>query len=423
MPEPIIRVEGLSKRYHIGHRQGRYRTLRETIVDAVKAPWRRLVRYGRSSEAQEDVLWALKDVSFEVQRGEVLGVIGRNGAGKSTLLKVLSRITEPTRGRVLLRGRVGSLLEVGTGFHPELTGRENIFLAGVILGMRKREVSRRFDEIVAFSGVEKFIDTPMKRFSSGMQVRLGFAVAAHLDTEILLVDEVLAVGDASFQRKCLGKMGDIATQGRTVLFVSHNLEMVDHLCSRAIVMVQGQVGLIGPASVAIDHYMEELQAVMKCELADRTDRKGNGRLRFKRVELLDERGQPTSLASSGRPLQLRLHYESQPPGGLAGVHVAVGVHGPRGENLFALGTDVSDGDFETAPARGAFVCELPGLFLQPGHYPFTVFCRVQGEVADWVEDAGTIEVAGGDPLGSGKLPAREQGLMIVPHAWRLSDGT
>ena len=235
MSAGAIRVDGLGKCYKLGRRES-YRTLRESILDATAAPWRALRRAGSRPGGEAELLWALKDVSFEVAPGEVIGVIGRNGAGKSTLLKLLSRITEPTEGEAWIAGRVGSLLEVGTGFHPELTGRENLYLNGAILGMRRAEIRRKFDEIVAFAEVERFLDTPVKRYSSGMYVRLAFAVAAHLETEVLLVDEVLAVGDHRFQRKCLGKMGEIGKQGRTVLFVSHAMAAVQALCTRGIVL-------------------------------------------------------------------------------------------------------------------------------------------------------------------------------------------
>ena len=253
MSDVAIRVENLSKLYTLGKRE-RYRTLRDTLTDALAAPFRRL-RNGASPETEAETLWALKDVSFEVKHGEVLGVIGRNGAGKSTLLKILSRITEPTGGRAEIHGRVGSLLEVGTGFHPELTGRENIFLNGAILGMKKAEILRKFDEIVAFAEVEKFIDTPVKHYSSGMYVRLAFAVAAHLEPEILIVDEVLAVGDAEFQKKCLGKMGDVAAEGRTVLFVSHNMGAVTSLCTRVVCLANGTVIGNGEPRQVIQEYL------------------------------------------------------------------------------------------------------------------------------------------------------------------------
>lgn len=244
MNDIAIKVDGLSKLYRLGERQGRYKTLRETITDFFAAPYRKM-RNPKSGirNPESEVIWALKDVSFKIKRGEVVGIIGRNGAGKSTLLKVLSRITEPTKGYADIYGRIGSLLEVGTGFHPELTGRENIYLNGAILGMKRSEIDRKFDEIVAFAEVERFIDTPVKHYSSGMYLRLAFAVAAHLETEILLVDEVLAVGDVQFQKKCLGKMSEVAKHGRTVLFVSHNMLAVRNLCSRAILLENGRLEL------------------------------------------------------------------------------------------------------------------------------------------------------------------------------------
>ena len=256
MSDIAIRVEGLSKQYHIGVRRPSYRTLRETLVERAAAPYRHLKRFfrGEQSEQEASLIWALRDVSFTVQEGEVVGVIGRNGAGKSTLLKILSRITEPTEGYAEIHGRVGSLLEVGTGFHPELTGRDNIFLNGAILGMRRSEIERQFDEIVAFAEVEKFIDTPVKHYSSGMYLRLAFAVAAHMEPEILMVDEVLAVGDAAFQKKCTGKMGEIANQGRTVFFVSHNLGAVRELCTSSLVLSNGGLDFQGPVSEGIARY-------------------------------------------------------------------------------------------------------------------------------------------------------------------------
>jgi len=254
MSDIAIRVENLGKKYRIGGRQERYKRFTETLMDTFYAPIRRLKNLGKPVPPEETI-WALKDVSFEIKRGEAVGVIGRNGAGKSTLLKILSRITEPTEGRVELHGRVGSLLEVGTGFHPELTGRENIYLNGAILGMKRAEIDRKFDEIVEFAEIQQFLDTPVKRYSSGMYVRLAFAVAAHLDPEILLVDEVLAVGDAAFQKKCLGKMSDVAGEGRTVLFVSHNMGSIEVLCSRCILLRQGKVQAGGEARHVVRMYL------------------------------------------------------------------------------------------------------------------------------------------------------------------------
>src|SRR5437016_1590224 len=259
MSETAIQVENVSKLYHIGERKP-YKTVRESLMNVLSAPSRlsRRLRKTKTRRADETELWALRDVSFEVKQGEVVGLIGRNGAGKSTLLKVLSRITEPTAGRITIRGRVGSLLEVGTGFHPELTGRENIFLNGAILGMRRAEIVRKFDEIVTFAEMDRFIDTPVKHYSSGMYMRLAFGVAAHLHPEILVVDEVLAVGDAQFQKKCLGKMEDVAKQGRTVLFVSHNMQAIRQMCHRAVWLAEGQLLMDGPSDAVVHQYLADL---------------------------------------------------------------------------------------------------------------------------------------------------------------------
>jgi len=276
MSDVVIDVEGLSKLYKIGAKKIAYPTLRDSIAGMFK----------KKEHVEETDFWALDDVSFQVKRGEVVGVIGRNGAGKSTLLKILSRITEPTKGKALIHGRVGSLLEVGTGFHPELTGRENIFLNGSILGMKKSEIARKFDEIVAFSEVEKFIDTPVKHYSSGMYVRLAFAVAAHLEPEILLVDEVLAVGDAQFQKKCMGKMGDVAKEGRTILFVSHNMAAVENLCSRCVYLKDGRVSSDGLSKEVIEFYLDGVKdACSDVPVADRIDRGGSGGIKVVRLNV------------------------------------------------------------------------------------------------------------------------------------------
>lgn len=301
--EPLVlRVEALGKSYRIGEREP-YKALRDVLTDAIRSPLRLARGRRRARSATIDRIWALSEVSFDVRRGEVLGLIGRNGAGKSTLLKVLARITDPTTGQVTLSGRVGSLLEVGTGFHPELTGRENIFLNGTILGMRRAEITRRFDEIVDFSGVERFLDTPVKRYSSGMQVRLAFAVAAHLEPEILLVDEVLAVGDAEFQEKCLGKMRDVTQAGRTVVFVSHNLAAVRTLCSRALLLDQGRLVFDGRADEAVDRYLQqaggsrESAVVEGDDLAARLIKSkvygGTPLFECTRIAVLDEAGTPS----------------------------------------------------------------------------------------------------------------------------------
>jgi lipopolysaccharide transport system ATP-binding protein len=415
--KPIIKVEHVGKQYRIGARQETYDTLRDSIAGAVRAPFK-LFRGG--DQSANNTIWALDDVSFEVNPGEVLGIIGRNGAGKSTLLKILSRITDPTTGQVELYGRVGCLLEVGTGFHPELTGRENIFLNGSMLGLNRRDIERKFDQIVDFAGVDKFIDTPVKRYSSGMYVRLAFAVAAHLEPEILIVDEVLAVGDASFQKKCLGKMGDVAHEGRTVLFVSHNMAAIQSLCKRALLLNGGHLVADGGCKRIVDEYLQVVDQVSDLSLGERSDRKGNQNLRFIGFELRDSQGACVPCGCSGQDMLISLEYESTTRAALQNVHVALGVHGRFDENLFHLSTGVKGFDFESVPAKGRIICRIPRLPLQAGRYTFNLFCTVGGEVADWIENAGLIEVEEGDFFGSGKLPPAGQGAFIVQHSWSVS---
>lgn len=314
MNDIAIRVEGLSKQYYIGRQQEKYKTLRETLADTFAAPFRRvgkLVR-GQATGAAglDETIWALKDASFEIKRGEVVGIIGRNGAGKSTLLKILSRITEPTKGYADIYGRVGSLLEVGTGFHNELTGRENIYLNGAILGMKRTEIDDKFDQIVAFAEIDKFIDTPVKHYSSGMYLRLAFAVAAHLEPEILLVDEVLAVGDARFQRKCLNKMQDVGQQGRTVLFVSHNMPAITRLCPRTILLDDGQVIKDDLSHKVVGAYLSSgLSTMAKREWPDLARAPGNDIVRLRAVRVRTEDGRTVNAADIRLPIGLEMEYE------------------------------------------------------------------------------------------------------------------
>lgn len=305
--KPIIRVKNLSKQYYIGGQQQPYTTLRDSLVSAARAPFK---AFRRNNKAEENSFWALQDVSFDVMPGEVIGIIGRNGAGKSTLLKILSRITEPTKGRVEIYGRVSSLLEVGTGFHAELTGRENIYLNGAILGMRRADINRKFDEIVEFAEVEKFIDTPVKFYSSGMHVRLAFAVAAHLEPEILIIDEVLAVGDAAFQKKCLGKMGSAAAGGRTVLFVSHNMPVVRQLCSRGVLMQQGTVAKIGSIGEVIQGYTQDI-SVGGAEAS--FDAAPNERASILKIRIVDKNGNPSTRIAHTEPFTTEIEYVVNEP--------------------------------------------------------------------------------------------------------------
>ncbi len=375
-----IRVEHLSKRYRIGAAQTKFRygMLRDVLVDTVTAPvrWMRaLGKQGALDEEQPNYIWALNDVSFEVEEGKVLGIIGRNGAGKSTLLKILSRVTEPTRGTVAVRGRVGSLLEVGTGFHPELTGRENIYMNGAILGMKRAEIERKFDEIVAFSEVEQFIDTPVKRYSSGMYLRLAFAVAAHLEPEILVVDEVLAVGDAEFQKKCLGKMGDVAQQGRTVLFVSHNMSAILRLTEEAIVLDRGKLLMRGPTQQAVDYYLSSGQAQAGERLWEREDVPVSAApFRPIALRLKDKKGKVIDTVRSSEPVDVEMEYQLE--ASLKGLRVGLYLSTMRGEYILTSFDTDDAGQYEKFGARqaGHYVsrCKLPADLLNEGRYALGV---------------------------------------------------
>jgi len=419
MTDAIIEVDDLGKRYRIGAVE-KPRTRAREIRRLATAPFDWLARTLRHA-SDEETLWALRHVSFQVRRGEVVGIIGRNGAGKSTLLKILSRITEPSEGRAVIRGRVGSLLEVGTGFHPELTGRENVYLNGAILGMKRAEIARKFDEIVAFAEVERFMDTPVKHYSSGMYVRLAFAVAAHLETEVLLVDEVLAVGDVPFQEKCLGKMANVAHEGRTVLFVSHNISAVEQLCDRAVVLARGSVAADGPAKETAQGYWRSVHESPAESLAERTDRRGTRALKFTGLRLLDAGGGETPYATAGAEATLALEYEAKDGQPLQNVHVAMALRGRLDQPVCHLSTRVASRDFEKVPARGIFLCRVPKLPLQPGQYTITVFCSVGGDVADWVQAAGTVQVQSGPFYPTGLLPPQEYGPFLIAHSWAVAE--
>ena len=410
MSAPAVRVEGISKRYRIGSGSARYGRLTESLWEALTRPASR--RRSRGEGEASRTLWALQDVSLEVGAGEAVGIIGRNGAGKTTLLKILSRITEPTKGRATLAGRVGSLLEVGTGFHPELTGRENVLLNGAILGMRRREINRKFDDIVGFAEVERFIDTPVKRYSSGMLVRLAFAVAAHLEPDILIVDEVLAVGDASFQKRSMGKMGEVATEGRTVLFVSHNMAAVQALCKRGFLLESGRLTAEGPVQQVLQEYARQ-GASSDVALGVAKSRQGDGRLRIERFHTRS--GSAGQMLTCGASAELILTYSSSAE--LRNVHFSMALHSLLGEPVMYLSNELSGDWFDELPRSGQISCSFEHLPLLPGTYRVTLFSSVGGVTADWVVDAATIEVGSGDFFGSGKLPDREYGSIAVHHRW------
>jgi lipopolysaccharide transport system ATP-binding protein len=361
-----ISVQGIGKQYRIGQQGQTYGRLTETLSRAVRAPARML---GRGGRRQGETLWALRDVSFDVDVGEVVAIVGRNGAGKTTLLKILSRITEPTEGRAVIHGRAGTLLEVGTGFHPELTGRENIFLNGAILGMRRADIVRRFDEIVAFAEVERFIDTPVKRYSSGMYVRLAFAVAAHLEPEVLIVDEVLAVGDAAFQKKCLGKMSDTAREGRTVLFVSHNMQAVKSLCTRAILLERGQVVADGSVEDVVHGYLRDHDNLTSQRTwPDAAERPGDGNCRLSAVRVVDASGDPSGSFFSSQPLDVELEFDLErvPP------NLCVGFDLQTADGMTVLRAFHTDIEEENRPplreGSNLVRCTIPAGLLNAGGY-------------------------------------------------------
>jgi lipopolysaccharide transport system ATP-binding protein len=402
MSQPVIRVEGLGKRYRIGD-GGRHTALRHLIGDALRAPVRFLTGSEGSNNSSNrrgsSIIWALKDVNFEVRQGEVVGLIGRNGAGKSTLLKILARITRPTEGNAEIRGRVGSLLEVGTGFHGELSGRENVYMSGAILGMRKAEIDRKFDEIVAFSEVERFLDTPLKHYSSGMQMRLAFAVAAHLEPEILFVDEVLAVGDAAFQKKCLGKMSEVANKGRTILFVSHNATAMQSLCSRAILLKDGLLLEDGPFGTVISQYLARPTGpTTEGFWPNQADAPGNDMVRIRRVCVRPESDKQAAslnpeLITVRTPLLIEFEYWNLKP--TARLNLSLLVYTEDGVLAFNTGP-VNEPVWGGNPFPvGLFrsVCYIPGDLLNDGFHRLTLlFVENQAHIIYRHEDVLTFDV-------------------------------
>jgi lipopolysaccharide transport system ATP-binding protein len=415
MSDPAIRAEKLGKQYHLGARQAGYVTLREAISGFVTNPVRRFKSLsGRTNE--DETFWALKDVSFEIQPGEVVGIIGHNGAGKSTLLKILSQITEPTEGRVEINGRIGSLLEVGTGFHPELSGRENIFLNGSILGMSRDEVRRKFDEIVAFAEVEKFLDMPVKKYSSGMSVRLAFSVAAHLDPEILIIDEVLAVGDQAFQNKCLGKMSGVAESGRTILFVSHQMAAVEAMCSSAILLSEGRIRARGETSKIVERYLRGVSRGDMQPLQDRRDRKGTGSIRFKSASFSDGGGRTVMSFQCGSPAEISLRYDNCSGRELRNLRVCLGIDNEFAQRVLLFDSKLVGSDLaKVDPSGGTVRFVIPKLTLLPGCYHFTIYATINGEDADWIKSAGFFYVEGGNFFGTGQLPVHGDGIVAAEH--------
>jgi lipopolysaccharide transport system ATP-binding protein len=405
------RAERLGKRYRVSGARRRdfgYRTLQEELIRIATAPWRRL-RGAPSADPVED-FWAVRDTDFEIQTGEVVGIIGRNGAGKSTLLKILSRITKPTTGRVELRGRVGSLLEVGTGFHPELTGRENIYLNGAILGMSRREIDRNFDQIVAFADVERFLDTPVKRYSSGMYVRLAFAVAAYLEPEILIVDEVLAVGDMAFQRKCLGRMKEIGRTGRTVLFVSHNMPAVESLCTRAILLEEGRVVRDGEVADLIGEYRRRTMAL---HAHGGAPFRGEGRV-LRSATLLDPDGDPINFIPVGGEFRLRIGIETSGP--IRHPTLGLGIDDASGQRMLTVHTPQSRIGVEWLEGHCAVDCCISEFPLAPADYWVKVALSVGGSEVDSEDRALHFTVVDGELFSEGR--GFQRGCCVAPSKWK-----
>ena len=428
MSEIAIRVEGLGKHYRIGANQQAYKTLKEKLTEKAASPFRTalhlLAGNGNGNakfgirKSKPEMIWALKDVSFEIKRGEVVGIIGRNGAGKSTLLKVLSRITEPTEGYADIHGRVGSLLEVGTGFQPELTGRENIFLNGSILGMKHAEIKKKFDEMVAFAEIEKFIDTPVKHYSSGMYVRLAFAVAAHLDPEILLVDEVLAVGDAAFQKKCLGKMGDVAREGRTVLFVSHNMAAVENLCDRAILLDHGKVGFAGNVDDCIATYLDSgvISHMGDVDLSTHPTRRRGALPLLKRVRLLDADGKVKDRFHCGEAM--KIEFTLDPPVKLNAPQLGIGVDDWMGSRIFSITTYFSDSELPALERACKVVCHLDEIPLAPGRYTLSLSAGTSHNMLmDALDNAMSFDIDLVDYFGNGRIPDPTLGRVLLRSRW------
>ncbi|TVR78972.1 MAG: ABC transporter ATP-binding protein [Rhodospirillales bacterium] len=425
MSDIAIKVDNLSKAYRLGVQAQKSKTLVEAVVKGLAAPFRNFRRLQRlntfsSDRNSDDILWALKDVSFEVRDGDVVGFIGRNGAGKSTLLKILSRITDPTEGRIEIHGRVSSLLEVGTGFHPELTGRENVYMNGTILGMKKAEIDRKFDEIVDFSGVERFLDTPVKRYSSGMKVRLAFAVAAHLEPEVLIVDEVLAVGDAEFQKKCLGKMQDVAGSGRTVLFVSHNMGAVQNLCPRAIALRNGEMVDDGPAGEVVRRYLNSLvQNSADAFSLENPDRRWAGGLRLVSGCVLDKRGNPTESILSGEPIALRFAYECDRE--LDDLCLKFTVYDQSGIAVTHIRTDLTGFSIRSTGRRGSLTCTLPRNPFAIGGYRVAVSVDSHGKMIDHIPGAIAFTVSDTVFFGTSQVPPRQFCTVYVDHEWSITN--
>lgn len=422
MSNTVIKVENLSKQYRLGtvgtgtlgHDLNRWW---QTSILKKEDPYLKIGDVNdRAVKGDSEYVWALQDINFEVKQGEVLGIIGRNGAGKSTLLKILSRTTSPTTGSVKIKGRVASLLEVGTGFHGELTGRENIFLNGAILGMTKTEIKRKLDEIIDFSGVEKYIDTPVKRYSSGMYVRLAFAVAAHLEPEILIVDEVLAVGDAEFQKKALGKMKDVSNQdGRTILFVSHNMAAIQNLCDKGLVLNNGMTTFLGPIEDALNLYRGGTIKLNVDSNLLKLPREGNGKLKFKKVKFIDRNNNEVVSPICGDLVKIILEAEVYEK--LKNVAVAISFYSLGGECKLTLWSELTDTNFNINEGDNQFSCVIDKFPLSRGIYSANLYSTSNPDLLDWVQDAFSFEMEDGDFYRTGRAIQSDHQTVLIQHVW------
>jgi lipopolysaccharide transport system ATP-binding protein len=427
MSEIVIRVQNLSKIYRIGEKKETHPTLSGKISSFIKSPFanfkklRSLNKFDLSKE-NTDTIWALKDINFEVKKGEILGVIGRNGAGKSTLLKILSQITEPTTGRIEIYGRVASLLEVGTGFNPELTGRENVYLNGTILGMTRKEIDKKFNEIVDFSGIEKFIETPVKRYSSGMRMRLAFAVAAFLEPEILLIDEVLAVGDIEFQKKCLGKMNDVAKGGRTVLFVSHNIASVQKLCNKAILLKNGKLINQGNTSEVIKNYLQFNKTKKEKDLIDFKNRKGNGLVSLRKIEFINGNNKITNNLYAGEKTFIRL-YLNKCNINICDLNIDIGFNDNLNSRVAWISTSVQNNSLSKSSVfkydKNIIEFEIHKLQLMPKIYNLNILIKYKNDITDWLTGVYEFEIHDTDYYKSGKIIPQGQGCFFMDYTVKL----
>ena len=404
-----IEVRGLGKRFDIGAEIQPYHLLTETITQRVKS-------FGKRPPTRE--FWALRDIDFEVKQGESIGIVGHNGAGKSTLLKILSRVTPPTEGEAILRGRVGALLEVGTGFHPELTGRENVFLNGAILNLRRKEIISKFDEIVEFADIGPFLDTPVKRYSSGMKMRLAFSVAAHLEPEIMIIDEVLSVGDIAFQEKCLGRMESAASEGRTIVFISHNIAAIRNLCDRAIMLSGGRIQTAGSVGEVVDSYVGDILSESQRTLAERENRVGNGRLRYTDLRL-EKGGEVIDSPVTGEDFDVVVRYETADGKPLSNVNFGVSItaHGDE-KPMLNLYSETTGDRFDHVPPRGEIRCHVERCPLPGGQYFIDCWCDIRQQMLDALHRASDLTIAGGDFYQSGHEQMGHR-TVLVEHSWDL----